>query len=373
MLEGRLDQSPFAKALKDAKLLLVVPTNSTSIYTRAWCVYEAFLGVQRGIDIELPAGLPMQEFIVIISPSILLFMISAVVSGVISHQFGFEELWDTNSMGPVASASFILMFFGFVVLQCCGVPPNIWLPVQFTGLGLMMGGSVSMSNYAELGIELQVWFVFTLAVVYSKLFQERVQAESVELAFRTVLDAHASSEADKRKIFEEIRSPTDRVDDVDNAISILKKFSRYNGAVKFNMQLGITDAIIRTGSRIEYVLLTVITWSAWWTSLLFPVLGFYPTIAAMVAVTGMGFAVMYNFEDYSLIVFFDGMCTGSLSFLMTHLPPPYEFPQQVALFLGWGLNVILATCGCGWGISKVVILVAVTVAYLQVTYFESKG
>merc|ERR1719375_2936030 len=35
--------SPFAQALKLATYVLVVPNRSTSIYTRLWCVYEAYL------------------------------------------------------------------------------------------------------------------------------------------------------------------------------------------------------------------------------------------------------------------------------------------------------------------------------------------
>ena len=35
--------SPFACALREAKHVLAIPNNKVSIYTRAWCVYEAFL------------------------------------------------------------------------------------------------------------------------------------------------------------------------------------------------------------------------------------------------------------------------------------------------------------------------------------------
>jgi len=36
-------ESPFAKALRSAKYMMVIPNSKGSIYSRAWCVYEAFL------------------------------------------------------------------------------------------------------------------------------------------------------------------------------------------------------------------------------------------------------------------------------------------------------------------------------------------
>eukprot|EP00929_Paragymnodinium_shiwhaense_P072586 TRINITY_DN36843_c0_g1_i3.p1 TRINITY_DN36843_c0_g1~~TRINITY_DN36843_c0_g1_i3.p1 ORF type:complete len:834 (-),score=57.36 TRINITY_DN36843_c0_g1_i3:149-2650(-) len=40
--------SPFAQALNEAPIMLVVPNRSTSIYKRLWCVYEAFLAYEEG-------------------------------------------------------------------------------------------------------------------------------------------------------------------------------------------------------------------------------------------------------------------------------------------------------------------------------------
>ena len=38
-------ETPFAKALQLASHVLVIPNKSISIYTRLWCVYEAYLGL----------------------------------------------------------------------------------------------------------------------------------------------------------------------------------------------------------------------------------------------------------------------------------------------------------------------------------------
>ena len=36
--------NPFAKALQRASHILVIPNSKISIYSRLWCVYEAYLG-----------------------------------------------------------------------------------------------------------------------------------------------------------------------------------------------------------------------------------------------------------------------------------------------------------------------------------------
>ncbi|CAE7334751.1 unnamed protein product, partial [Symbiodinium pilosum] len=38
------EESPFAKAMQRASHVLVIPNDTVSIYTRLWCVYEAYLG-----------------------------------------------------------------------------------------------------------------------------------------------------------------------------------------------------------------------------------------------------------------------------------------------------------------------------------------
>jgi len=44
--------SPFAKALGSASQILVVPNRRSSVYTRLWCVYEAFLAQEKGKTIR---------------------------------------------------------------------------------------------------------------------------------------------------------------------------------------------------------------------------------------------------------------------------------------------------------------------------------
>ena len=44
LLSGPPKESPFAKAMRSASHVLVIPNDKVSIYTRLWCVYEAYLG-----------------------------------------------------------------------------------------------------------------------------------------------------------------------------------------------------------------------------------------------------------------------------------------------------------------------------------------
>ena len=50
-----LVHSPFAKALAKASHLLVVPNSQISIYSRLWCVYEAYLGISMSKICLMPA------------------------------------------------------------------------------------------------------------------------------------------------------------------------------------------------------------------------------------------------------------------------------------------------------------------------------
>ena len=43
---GRLSESAFALALQKASHLLVVPNPSVGVYSRLWCVFEAYLGAK---------------------------------------------------------------------------------------------------------------------------------------------------------------------------------------------------------------------------------------------------------------------------------------------------------------------------------------
>lgn len=40
--------TPFALALQRSSHVLVIPNKSISVYSRLWCVYEAYLGVAGG-------------------------------------------------------------------------------------------------------------------------------------------------------------------------------------------------------------------------------------------------------------------------------------------------------------------------------------
>ncbi|CAJ1344624.1 unnamed protein product, partial [Effrenium voratum] len=44
LLAVDISESPFAKALQKSSHLLVVPNPTVGVYSRLWCVYEAYLG-----------------------------------------------------------------------------------------------------------------------------------------------------------------------------------------------------------------------------------------------------------------------------------------------------------------------------------------
>ena len=48
-----LRDSPFAKAMRKAKVMLIVPNSTVSIYTRLWCVAEMQLAIDCGLRVRV--------------------------------------------------------------------------------------------------------------------------------------------------------------------------------------------------------------------------------------------------------------------------------------------------------------------------------
>lgn len=101
-LIARPEDSPFAKALQACTYMLVVPNHQASIYSRVWCVYEAYLGYSEAklifTDTQPLAGLYAH-----LACSLFIIVLAAGVSAAVAAQaeLGSPELrqWtgDVNS------------------------------------------------------------------------------------------------------------------------------------------------------------------------------------------------------------------------------------------------------------------------------------
>ena len=79
---GRLSESAFALALQSASHLLVVPNPSIGVYSRLWCVFEAYLGAQWNKIYLLPVVPTPQETCRSWSRAVGVPMLGAFVVGV---------------------------------------------------------------------------------------------------------------------------------------------------------------------------------------------------------------------------------------------------------------------------------------------------
>jgi len=83
-------ESPFAKALQSAKSMLAVSNRTTSIYTRIWCVYEAFLAFSWGKAIYT-ARRPVRG----IGTAIVRILLAMLIPGIIAF-FSCPDLSDES-------------------------------------------------------------------------------------------------------------------------------------------------------------------------------------------------------------------------------------------------------------------------------------
>jgi len=211
--------SPFAKALAAASHVMVVPTTNASIYTRIWCVYEAFLAVELGKVVYTASS----------DTTRLMLKSSAVGSAILScgTAVGFA------AMAYVASPC--TMFFNVTGPIAILVNAVAFLPrgrrlnllvnaVGFTVSGLALGVDMYIRRYC---IMKRLHFVDILGffLVFSANEVDRLRAnyasahaQMLRAGYAGVECANASIAADKTHILAEIG---DRRDEVNGSIQVL--------------------------------------------------------------------------------------------------------------------------------------------------------
>ncbi|CAE8735718.1 unnamed protein product [Polarella glacialis] len=223
-------ESPFAKCLDSATHMLVVPNRSTSIYSRSWCVYEAWLASTMG-RIIVTATFPIwREMLPRVGLQLLCLAIALIACMV----------------APLDCESDSLLFPLFVgVLTKLAViykgPDRWWLPKY----PLLMAGNLvgvwqsalvmvqvarrqgpCKSNQlppwqerasASLAVTFMVYFLFS-EVDRVRLMQADEESESLRRGFTTVQNAECTSPVDSLNIKKEVQQ---EFFEVDEAIVVL--------------------------------------------------------------------------------------------------------------------------------------------------------
>jgi len=288
ILQEDLHKSPFARALRRAKFLLVVPNKRTSIYTRLWCVYEAFLSLhyvaRNDLVISLPGEAPLRKLVANLYPGLLICACCAVCSYYALAPY----------IGPLLPPMlWIVSALGISMLVNAGVRPYLrlsgstelkvghevrlgWCLLAIIGLGFGLVQHGLQWKYGKRTIwkweKGEGWACgyLTLSVVlmHSRgivdVMTRAIQrAEGGQLDFQTVRDANCSNRDDELRIRNAIRGYEDRIDKAINALRVMGKFDR---ATQMNIQYGMSVERARDGLGSLRVTTACCAWSYWWVT-----------------------------------------------------------------------------------------------------------
>jgi len=233
-------ESPFAKALSSSAYMLVVPNERTSIYSRVWCVYEAFLAVSEGkliFTATAPAPtVPRQVSFVLVVSFILLVALLPLVAQLEIDQFGHHA----ESVEPVKACIGISCFAYLVsnallrssrasramsYLGACWV--SVLLSLQGYPAAVMLSENGLVGNFTSLHlvtafVGVGCW-IGAGAWEADRIWRARNKKEAIELRHLftgRLRDAQSSVPEDKARITEEL-SQSGAEQDVDTAIKVL--------------------------------------------------------------------------------------------------------------------------------------------------------
>eukprot|EP00933_Yihiella_yeosuensis_P046015 TRINITY_DN4147_c0_g4_i1.p1 TRINITY_DN4147_c0_g4~~TRINITY_DN4147_c0_g4_i1.p1 ORF type:complete len:577 (+),score=77.95 TRINITY_DN4147_c0_g4_i1:74-1732(+) len=232
-------ESPFAKCLETATHMLVVPNRSVSIYSRLWCVYEAWLAYERD-KVILTARAPVvrtikQHAIVLLGP----FIFGLLLGGV-GCLNSFKQAC-INSSNESEVAFYVLLALGLLSALLTKLTAGfhseelpIWSASNFIGIllaGILLGTSIKdyalectiarpdlTSGSLCLGFTLLFYFLCSEA---DCILQVRAIEESKQLSkdFTSVKLATCSEDKDNKAIRKEIEG---KWEEVNSCVDVLR-------------------------------------------------------------------------------------------------------------------------------------------------------
>ena len=205
-LIGRPEISPFAQALKSASHMLVVLNNRCSIYSRLWCVYEAFLAYKW--DKPITAAKSVHPTAVAQNCCIICIYVACSSAGLL---LPLELLGDLQIPSQIAFAMFFLLSLGLLgsrvrrlsaihaaVVACAAI---------FAGLNFAVGISYgAFGFYAVQDFLLGLGLVAALEVDRQNSLQASKRTEELRHGFTSCRNAQCSAESDAGLIWSEIHS-----------------------------------------------------------------------------------------------------------------------------------------------------------------------
>eukprot|EP00929_Paragymnodinium_shiwhaense_P073241 TRINITY_DN3726_c0_g2_i1.p1 TRINITY_DN3726_c0_g2~~TRINITY_DN3726_c0_g2_i1.p1 ORF type:complete len:610 (-),score=45.74 TRINITY_DN3726_c0_g2_i1:86-1915(-) len=294
LLSGSVLDSPFARALSLAKYMLVIPNNQKSIYSRLWCVLEAWIAVlateARGLTIIVPRDVAPDAVAEYLTPGLIWFLLGFFV---VSHladtyandfitYFGPSQWLVLAVLSSKTMRSFWRWFWPTFRLRVVTVAT--W-SIRIAYFELFLSGSAGgmawllLNRYSykrahhhmlfEPGVGTTVFMLLVAIIclhaynIYLVIVGTLLRLEDKRLAFSSVRDASCSCPGDADNIWAVVE---ERAEEVDAAIHVLRTIGRYDASVKFNLDRGMCVELARDGVNPFKLACAVLLWEFWWVT-----------------------------------------------------------------------------------------------------------
>jgi len=246
-------ESPFAKALRVSKYLLVVPNRVDSIYCRLWCAYEAFLAYEWDIDILTATAPIFWDAVVDMIIAIFVALAGAILAVATPS---WERAINYNDRQVmliflIACLSFYFFTESFVTRRMCSLSAVFicaYLSVAVDGTyGILGGHALPIRNTRAI-----LLILGTAAMIFNLTRTMAVEcargAEQLRAGYGgSITHARCTRTSDETQIRAEIGD--DRVGAVNHAIDVLLCAGMSTPSLRRAAQAGVN---VQSAAHIEY-------------------------------------------------------------------------------------------------------------------------
>lgn len=215
-------ESPFALALRNAGVVLVLPNHRASIYTRLWCVYEAFLAYRWQKGIRTAERRHDGLWRCLVRTACLYAAGSAVVLLMLNTIIEYED-WYELDKSFFAPLIFAMLIFSISRFDCCGFLKQASLGIACIFSGVALSPAVLFRGYDNL-TSVTIWLAVGLTLCVAEY--DRMMISDVLLRSRflvrgfsgRLMDAKCSVDADRQNIHQELQATGGEVEHAVNTL-----------------------------------------------------------------------------------------------------------------------------------------------------------
>jgi len=273
-------ESPFAKAMQSASHLLVIPNDRFSIYTRLWCVYEAYLGTCWQKTCIVPARPRTSKQCQTFMLTVLVPMVAGALLGNLCWLFVQTSAWRdlfmaVKMMMMVCVTGTAVCYAALIFSSCFHSRLGYYRCSRVVSVSLLFLSTMVMFPWMALKPQfLSDWDHFQhyffppvlclfnlirVAQLNQQLLElQELQRQASHLNFQTLADATCTDPNDERRIRAAIAG---HEEEVDITIRVLMVAGAYTTWLRRAYEAGVdikgkgtSDLIIKTG-------LAMVLWS----------------------------------------------------------------------------------------------------------------